>query len=93
MASFRDVSGLAVSSTNGEAVELYNRVSFGYITARFSTVSDLYRAIELDGSFVLAHCLMVGATAANILITALYMNTQAYFMLGDLNPPDHPKGM
>lgn len=59
MATMNDGCGLPVTCCNSEAVALYNEALSDFISTNKLFVNQLKRAIELDGGFIMARCLMV----------------------------------
>ena len=54
-----DVCGLQVTCASDEALELFNSACFSYITVRQRCTAELSRALQLDDSMVMGHCLLV----------------------------------
>ena len=60
-----DISSYPVTCSKQEAVELYNRAVEAFVSHREKLLSYLEQAVELDGSFLLAHCFLVGIYVFN----------------------------
>ena len=55
----QDCCGNTLTCGSQEALELYNDILESFISQKKSFIDSLKRVIELDNTFVLAHCLMV----------------------------------
>ena len=60
----RDISSYPVTCTSQEAVQLYNKAVQGFVSLREKFLGYLEQAVELDDSFLLAHCFLVGCVIA-----------------------------
>ena len=56
---FQDCCGNPLTCESQEALELYNDILESFISQKKSFIGSLNHVIELDNTFVLAHCLMV----------------------------------
>ena len=56
-----DCCGLAVTCRSEKALTLFNRSLEAAISWRTNYLPDLYRALEEDEDFPLAHCLLVNS--------------------------------
>ena len=54
-----DISGQPVTCSSKEALEWFNKGLVAYVAVRESSLTYFQTALQLDDSFVLAHCLMV----------------------------------
>ena len=52
----KDIHGLPVSTTSGQAAADFDRALLGYLKHRVDTQAHLARSIEVDPAFGLAHC-------------------------------------
>ena len=55
----QDCCGNPLTCESQEALELYNDILESFISQKKSFIGTLNHVIELDNTFVLAHCLMV----------------------------------
>ena len=55
----QDCCGNTLTCSSQEALELYNEILESFISQKKSFIDSLKCVIELDNTFVLAHCLMV----------------------------------
>lgn len=55
----KDVCGNSLTCSSPEALKLYNQALGHFVSTRSIFIKPLQRALELDGGFVMARCLMV----------------------------------
>ena len=56
----RDLTGYGLICGSEEALNWFNKAVFAYTTVRENGVPLFNKALELDNSIVLAHCVLVG---------------------------------
>jgi len=63
-----DLTGLPLTCCSDEALEWYNKALVAHVSYQENPVPFVTRALELDGSLLLGHCLLVSTTctAANL---------------------------
>jgi len=63
-----DLTGLPLTCCSDEALEWYNKALVAHVSYRENPVPFVTRALELDESLLLGHCLLVSTmcTAANL---------------------------
>ena len=62
-----DLTGCELTCGNEEALEWFNKAIFAYTTVRENALPMLYKAVDLDSSFILAHCVLVCLPASSYL--------------------------
>lgn len=56
---FRDCTGYSLTCSDEEALQWFNKGVFAYVTVRDVPVPPIQKALDLDNTLVLGHCLMV----------------------------------
>ena len=59
-----DLTGLPLTCSSDEALEWYNKALVAHVSYRENPVPFVTRALELDESLLLGHCLLVSSAAA-----------------------------
>ena len=59
-----DLTGYRLTCGNEEALNWFNKGAFAYATVREDGLPMLCKALELDNSILLAHCVLVGRSRA-----------------------------
>ena len=59
-----DLTGLPLTCCSDEALEWYNKALVAHVSYRENPVPFVTRALELDESLLLGHCLLVSSAAA-----------------------------
>ncbi len=55
----KDLTGYGLTCGSDEALNWFNKAVFAYTTVRENAVPFFNKALELDSSTVLAHCVLV----------------------------------
>ena len=63
-----DISCYPVTCSSQEAVQLYNKAVEAFVSLKEKFLGYLAQAVELDGSFLLAHCFLVGCMIARAFV-------------------------
>ena len=61
-----DLTGYHLTCGSDEALSWFNKATFAYTTVRENGLPMLYKALELDDSIVLAHCVLVWTHVFNL---------------------------
>lgn len=67
-----DLTGYRLTCDNEEALSWFNKGAFSYATVRENGLPMLYKALELDESIVLAHCVVVGHIYSSVVEMSSY---------------------
>lgn len=62
----KDLTGYGLTCGNDEALSWFNKATFAYTTVREDGIPFFNKALELDSSIVLAHCVLVSRSTSII---------------------------
>ena len=62
-APLKDLTGYPLSCKSEEALQSFNEGILAYVSFRENGLLMMLKALEVDHSIVLAHCVVVGSTA------------------------------